>query len=156
MRHMRHFRALRPFHKARWSSGPDGTHVIPQPASSSARKESRPHFHPGARRRPDHGAGIHQQRRRHHPVRRSPPGRRLLGLVPRRYKSGKVDYSGRISKAGDSLVRALLFEAAHVLMSRVKRACRLKQWAEQVALKVGLKKAKVALARKLAVLLARL
>jgi transposase len=79
-----------------------------------------------------------------------------LGLVPRRYQSGKLDYSGRISKAGDGLVRALLFEAAHVLLSRLKRACRLKQWAEQLARKAGIMKAKVALARKLAVLLARL
>jgi transposase len=79
-----------------------------------------------------------------------------LGLVPRRYQSGKVDYSGKISRAGDTMLRALLFEAAHVLMSRVKRACALKSWAEQLAKRVGMMKTKVAVARKLAVLLARL
>jgi transposase len=47
-------------------------------------------------------------------------------LVPRRHQSGKMDYSGKISKAGDGRVRALLFEAAHVLLSRVKRRCALK------------------------------
>jgi transposase len=79
-----------------------------------------------------------------------------LGLVPRRHQSGKMDYSGKISKAGDGRVRALLFEAAHVLLSRVKRGCALKDWAEQLARRVGMRKAKVAVARKLAVLLARL
>lgn len=79
-----------------------------------------------------------------------------LGLVPRRYQSGKVDHSGRISKAGDTMLRALLFEAAHVLISRVKRPCALKSWAEQLARRVGMMKAKVAVARKLAVLLATL
>ena len=49
-----------------------------------------------------------------------------LGLVPRRYQSGKMDWSGKVSKAGDVMLRALLFEAAHVLMSRVKRPCALK------------------------------
>ena len=79
-----------------------------------------------------------------------------LGLVPRRYQSGKVDFSGRISKAGDPMLRALLFEAAHVLLTRVKRGCALKAWAEQLARRAGMKRAKVAVARKLAVLLARL
>ena len=79
-----------------------------------------------------------------------------LGLVPRRYQSGQLDHAGRISKAGDTMVRALLFEAAHVLLSRVRRRCALKDWAERLAARAGRKKAKVALARKLAVLLARL
>ena len=79
-----------------------------------------------------------------------------LGLVPRRYQSGQLDHAGRISKAGDALVRALLFEAAHGLLSRVRRRCALKDWAERLAARAGRKKAKVALARKLAVLLARL
>jgi transposase len=79
-----------------------------------------------------------------------------LGLVPRRYQSGKIDHSGKISKAGDTMLRALLFEAAHVLISRVKRPCALKGWAEQLARRVGMMKAKVAVARKLAVLLATL
>jgi transposase len=79
-----------------------------------------------------------------------------LGLLPRRYRSGQLDHAGRISKAGDGLVRALLFEAAHVLLSRVRRRCALKDWALRLAARAGRKKAKVALARKLAVLLARL
>ena len=79
-----------------------------------------------------------------------------LGLVPQRYQSGERDYTGRISRAGDRLVRALLFEAAHVLLSRVRRGCALKDWGLRLQRRIGAHKAKVAVARKLAVLLARL
>jgi transposase len=52
-----------------------------------------------------------------------------LGLTPRQYQSGEVDRSGRISRCGDMLARALLYEAAVVILSRVKRASSLKDWA---------------------------
>lgn len=79
-----------------------------------------------------------------------------LGLTPRRYQSGEVDRSGHISKAGDGLTRTLLFEAANALLTRSRKPSALKAWAEAIAARCGRKKAKVALARRLAVLLHRL
>ncbi len=79
-----------------------------------------------------------------------------FGLVPRRYQSGEVDYSGRISKVGDAMVRSALYEAAHVMLTRAVRWSSLKAWAMRVATRQGMKKAKVALARKLAVVLHRM
>lgn len=79
-----------------------------------------------------------------------------LGLTPRRYQSGEVDRMGKISKCGDKLVRYYLFEAANVLLTRVGRWSALKAWGMQLARKVGAKKAKVAIARKLAVILHRI
>ncbi len=79
-----------------------------------------------------------------------------FGLTPKRYQSGEVDRSGHISKTGDAQVRTALFEAAHVMLLRVQRFSALKAWALRVARTRGLKRAKVALARKLAVVLHRL
>ena len=79
-----------------------------------------------------------------------------LGLTPRRHQSGERDVSGRISKCGDRLTRSYLFEAANVLLTRVERWSSLKAWAIRLAKRSGAKKAKVALARKLAALLHRL
>jgi len=79
-----------------------------------------------------------------------------FGLTPRRYQSGEVDRSGRISKCGDALVRSLLFEAGMVLLHRVRAASSLKRWARTLAKRVGTRKAATALARKLAVVLHRL
>jgi transposase len=79
-----------------------------------------------------------------------------LGLTPRRYQSGEVDYSGRISKRGDGAMRALLFEAANVLITRVRRFSPLKSWAMRLAARKGFKKAAVAAARKIAVVMLRL
>ncbi|WP_116970567.1 IS110 family transposase [Blastomonas sp. UPD001] len=79
-----------------------------------------------------------------------------VGLTPKRYQSGEVDWSGRISKAGDSLVRASLFEAAQVLMTRVARPTALRSWALRLAKRRGRKRALVALARKMAVVLHRM
>lgn len=76
-----------------------------------------------------------------------------LGLTPRRYQSGEVDISGRISKAGDRLMRSLLFEAANTLMTRVKKDSALRRWGLGLMARSGAKKAKVAVARKLAVIL---
>ena len=79
-----------------------------------------------------------------------------LGLTPRRHQSGERDVSGRISKCGDRLTRSYLFEAANVLLTRVERWSSVKAWAIRMAKRSGAKKAKVALARKLAILLHRL
>ncbi|MBV9018696.1 MAG: IS110 family transposase [Alphaproteobacteria bacterium] len=76
-----------------------------------------------------------------------------FGLTPRRHQSGEMDWSGRISRAGDGAVRRALYQAANVLLHRSKSWCSLKSWAVRLAKRRGLAKAKVALARKLAVVL---
>jgi transposase len=77
----------------------------------------------------------------------------FLGLTPRRYQSGETDYSGRISKCGDASMRTLLFEAAACLIRQVRRFSPLKAWAVRLAARKGFKKAAVATARKIAVIL---
>ncbi|UNC13983.1 IS110 family transposase [Acidiphilium multivorum] len=79
-----------------------------------------------------------------------------FGLTPKRYQSGETDVSGRISKAGDVGVRTALYEAANVILTRPVKGSRLKSWAMRVAGRAGMCKAKVALARKLAVVLHRM
>ena len=79
-----------------------------------------------------------------------------IGLTPRRYASGEVDWSGRISKCGDRMLRSYLFEAAGVLLTRVPQWCKLKAWGHRLWKRIGFKKAKVAVARKLAVILHRM
>ena len=79
-----------------------------------------------------------------------------LGLTSRRWQSGEVDWSGRISKRGDGMVRSLLYEAANVLLSRVKRNCPLKAWGLRLKKRIGARKAKVAVARRMAVNLHRM
>jgi transposase len=79
-----------------------------------------------------------------------------FGLTPRRHASGEVDWTGRISKCGDAMVRSYLFEAAGVLLTRVSHWCRLKAWGLRLAKRIGFRKAKVAVARKLAVILHRM
>jgi transposase len=79
-----------------------------------------------------------------------------FGLVPRRYQSGEVNRVGRISKVGDDRVRTMLYEAANTLLSRSRRWSALKAWAVRIAGRRGLARAKVALARKLAVVLHRI
>lgn len=74
-----------------------------------------------------------------------------LGLVPRRYQSGEIDYSGRISKAGDRRVRSLLYEAAKVMLTRYNGE--LKAWALAIAKRSTMRKARVALARRLAIIM---
>ena len=78
-----------------------------------------------------------------------------LGLTPRRYQSGEADTSGHISKCGDALLRAYLFEAATVLLQRHSRASTLKTWGLALAKRIGKRRAKVAVARKLAVIMHR-
>jgi transposase len=79
-----------------------------------------------------------------------------LGITPRRYQSGKIDLSGHISRGGDALVRGYLYEAANTLLVRVKRWCPLKAWGLRLAKRAGMRKATVAVARKLAVILHRM
>ena len=79
-----------------------------------------------------------------------------FGLTPRRHASGEVDWTGRISKCGDAMVRTYLFEAAGVLLTRVPHWCKLKAWGHRLWKRIGFKKAKVAVARKLAVILHRM
>lgn len=80
-----------------------------------------------------------------------------FGLTPKKYQSGETDYSGRISKIGDAAVREALYQAAHVMLTKPIKGCsELKGWAMRIARRAGMKKAKVALARKLAVILHRM
>ncbi len=79
-----------------------------------------------------------------------------VGLTTRRYASGEIDRTGRISKCGDALLRSYLYEAANVLLTRVAKWSTLKAWGMRVAKRSSLSKAKVAVARKLAVILHRM
>jgi len=79
-----------------------------------------------------------------------------FGLTPRKHQSGETDVTGRISRIGDHGVRVALYEAANVILTRAVRGSDLKSWALRVAQRAGMKKAKVALARKLAVVLHRM
>jgi transposase len=79
-----------------------------------------------------------------------------FGLTPKRYQSGETDVTGGISKVGDAMVRSALYEAANVMLTRAGRFSTLKRWALAVAARRGMKRAKVALARKLASVLHRM
>jgi len=80
-----------------------------------------------------------------------------FGLTPKKYQSGETDYTGRISKIGDASVRTVLYEAAHVILTKpVKGAPGLKSWGMRLARRAGMQKAKVALARRLAVIMHRM
>lgn len=79
-----------------------------------------------------------------------------LGLTARRWQSGEVDYTGRISRQGDSMLRSLLYEAANCMLSVVRRPHPLKDWARRVRRRSSHKKACVALARRLAVIMHRM
>jgi len=79
-----------------------------------------------------------------------------FGLTPKKYQSGETDVTGRISKIGDSGVRTALYEAANVILTRPVKGSTLKSWGMRLAARAGMRKAKVALARKLAVVLHRM
>lgn len=79
-----------------------------------------------------------------------------FGLTPRRYQSGETDRVTSITKAGDAGVRAALYEAAHVMLVRTTKWTPLKSWAMRVAARRGAKRAKIALARKIAVIMHRM
>jgi transposase len=79
-----------------------------------------------------------------------------VGLTTRRYASGETDRTGRISKCGDAMLRSYLYEAANVLLTRITRWSALKAWGMRIAKRRNLNKARVAVARKLAVILHRM
>ncbi len=79
-----------------------------------------------------------------------------FGLTQKKYQSGETDITGRISKTGDRGVRTALYEAANVILTRSAKSSDLKSWAMDIAKRAGMKKAKVALARKLAVVMHRM
>lgn len=79
-----------------------------------------------------------------------------LGLTPKQYASGEVNRQGSISRMGSSQCRSMLYEAAHVLLVRCKRKCNIRTWGLKLAKKKGMKKAIVAVARKLAVTMHRM
>jgi transposase len=79
-----------------------------------------------------------------------------FGLTPTKYQSGETDVTGGISKVGDAMVRTALYEAANVMLTRAGKFSALKCWALEVAKRRGMRRAKVALARKLSTVLHRL
>lgn len=78
------------------------------------------------------------------------------GLTPRRYQSGEIDYDGGISKCGDVMLRTMLYEAAQSMLTHSKKWSWLKAWAMRVAQRRGMRRAAVALARRIAVILHRM
>jgi transposase len=79
-----------------------------------------------------------------------------LGLTPSRYQSGETDIQGRVSRCGDELARTALYEAAHTLLVRSKKWSGLRAWGMKIAKNRGMARARVAVARKLAVILHRM
>src|SRR4051812_35733173 len=79
-----------------------------------------------------------------------------VGLTPKRYQSGEVDYDGGVSKCGDALLRTMLYEAAHSLLIQSRKWSWLKAWGIRVAQRRGIRRAIVAVARRLAVVLHRM
>jgi transposase len=73
--------------------------------------------------------------------------------VPRRYQSGEADYTGSVSKCGDRRMRTLLYEAANVMLTRYKGPLKLTDWALAIAKRSTLRKARIALARRLAIII---
>jgi len=80
----------------------------------------------------------------------------VFGLTCSKYQSGEVDRSGAISRCGDEMMRAMLYEAAHIMLVRSTKWSWLKAWAMKIARRCGMKKAIVALARRLAVIMHRI
>ena len=78
------------------------------------------------------------------------------GMTPKKYQSGETEYTGRISKIGDKSVRTALYQAAHIILTRPVKGSKLKSWGLKLVKRVGMEKAKVAVARKLAVIMHRM
>ena len=79
-----------------------------------------------------------------------------VGLTPKRHQSGEIDYDGGVSKCGDSMLRAMLYEAAQSMLTHSKKWSWLKAWGMRVAQRRGMRRATVAVARRLAVILHRM
>ena len=110
----------------------------------------------GARRGGAGGGHLQDGGRRPGAVPHRQGGRRAFRAHAEAYQSGETDVTGGISKVGDAMVRTALYEAANVMLTRTSRASALKRWAMEVAKRRGAKRAKVALARKLAGVLHRM
>ena len=80
----------------------------------------------------------------------------VFGLTPSKYQSGEINRTGAISKCGDEMMRVMLYEAAQSMLVRSTKWSWLKAWAMQIARRRGMKKAIVALARRLAVIMHRI
>ena len=80
----------------------------------------------------------------------------VFGLTPAKYQSGEIDRTGAISRCGDEMMRMMLYEAAHIMLVRLAKWSWLKAWAVKIARHRGMKKAIVALARRLAVIMHRI
>jgi transposase len=80
----------------------------------------------------------------------------VLGLTPSKYQLGEINRTGAISKCGDEMMRGMLYEAAQVMLTRTNKWSWLKAWAMKIARRRGMKKAIVALARRLAVIMHRI
>jgi transposase len=80
----------------------------------------------------------------------------VFGLTPSKYQSGEINRTGAISKCGDEMMRVMLYEAAQVMLTRTNKWSWLKAWAMKIARQRGMKKAIVALARRLAVIMHRI
>jgi transposase len=80
----------------------------------------------------------------------------VFGLTPAKYQSGEVNRTGAISRCGDEMMRMMLYEAAQIVLVRSTKWSWLKAWAMKIARHRGLKKAIVALARRLAVIMHRI
>ena len=91
-----------------------------------------------------------------HRIKKSKAVGPLFGLTPKKYQSGEVDVTGGISRVGDVMVRTALYEAANVLLTRITRFSALKRWGMEIAKRRGMKRAKVAVARKIGVILHRM
>src|SRR5258705_10095977 len=80
----------------------------------------------------------------------------VFGLTPSKYQSGEINRTGAISKCGDEMIRVMLYEAAQIMLVRTAKWSWLKAWAMKIARHRGMKKAIVALARRLAVIMHRI
>ena len=107
------------------------------------------------RRWPRSGADLSRHRRRTRSVPQIQSVGAVFGLTCAKYQSGEVDSDGRISRCGDEMMRTMLYEAAQSML-RSKKWSWLKAWAMQIARRRGMKKAIVALARRLAVIMHRI
>ena len=79
----------------------------------------------------------------------------VFGLTPAKYQSGEINRTGAISRCGDDMMRVMLYEAAQSMLRSTKWSW-LKAWAIKIARHRGMKKAIVALARRLAVIMHRI
>src|ERR1700732_1326195 len=79
-----------------------------------------------------------------------------VGLTPKRYQSGEIDYDGGVSKCGDALLRTIIYDAGHSLLTRSRKWSWLKAWGMRVAQRRGIRRDSVSVARRLAVVLHRM